>query len=95
MSFRSSELTSRKLFSAPPPVDCGGSARTVLAGKDSLRRADARPCLLRSVPADFDLRRAGPAGNISPTLTPIAVHQKDVDSAGLLMEVADNPAGGL
>jgi len=95
MNFRRSELTSRKLFPGPPPVDCGGSARTVLAGKDSLRRADARPCLLRSVPADFNLRRAAPAGNISPTLALIVVHQKDVDSAGLLMEVADNTDEGL
>ncbi len=37
MNFRSSELTSGKLFPAPPPVDRGGNARTVLAGKDSLR----------------------------------------------------------
>jgi hypothetical protein len=52
----------REAVPAPPPVDRSGDARTVLAGKDSLRRADARPCLLRSVPADFDLRRAAPAG---------------------------------
>src|ERR1700719_2041973 len=86
MNFRSSELTSRKLFSAPPPVDCGGSARTVLAGKDSLRRADARPCLLRSVPADSDLRRAAPAGTSLGLWLLSVVDKKNVDSAGLLME---------
>ena len=38
------------------------SARTVLAGKGSLRRAVARPCPLRAVLASQPLRRAAPAG---------------------------------
>jgi hypothetical protein len=52
----------REAAPAPPPVGPGGNARTVLAGKDSFHRADARPCLLCSVPADFDSQRAAPAG---------------------------------
>ena len=62
MNFRKLRAHQREAVPAPPPVDRNGDARTVLAGKESLRRADARPCLLRSVPADFDLRRAAPAG---------------------------------
>ena len=63
----------------------------MLAGKDSLRHADARLCLLRSVPADFDLRRAAPAGtSLGPQLLSGA-DKKTVDSAGLLMEVARDP----
>jgi hypothetical protein len=62
----------REAVPAPPPVDRKGDARTVLAGKDSLRRADARPFLLRSVPADFDLRRAAPAGTFSRPLALIS-----------------------
>src|SRR5258706_11932292 len=45
----------------------GVNARTVLAGKGSLRRAGARPCPLRSGSGDSDLRRAAPAGT-APTL---------------------------
>ena len=60
----------------------------MLAGEDSLRRADARPCLLRSVPADFDLRRAAPAGTALGLWLLSVVDKKNVDSAGLLMEVA-------
>jgi Transposase IS116/IS110/IS902 family len=41
-----------------------GGKRAKKKAKDSLRRAEARPCLLRSVPADLDLRRAAPTGNI-------------------------------
>jgi hypothetical protein len=43
------------------------NARTVLAGKGSLRRARARPCPLRSGSGDSDLRQAAPAGTV-PTL---------------------------
>src|SRR5262250_1091041 len=74
----------REAVPAPPPVDRSGDARTVLAGKDSLRRANARPCLLGSVPAistcDGRLRREH--------LSDSGARQKTVDSAGLLMEVA-------
>ena len=77
----------RKAVPAPPPADRSGDARTVLAGKDPLRRADARPCLLRSVPADFDLRRAAPAGTSLGLWLLSVVDKKNVDSAGLLMEV--------
>jgi hypothetical protein len=80
----------REAVPAPPPADRSGDARTVLAGKDSLRRADARPCLLRSVPADFDLRRAAPAGTSLGLALIKWSTKKNVDSAGLLMEVADN-----
>jgi hypothetical protein len=66
----------------------------VLAGKDSLRRADARPCPLRSVPADFDVRRAAPAGTSLLLWLLSVVDKKNVDSAGLLMEVADDPPSG-
>jgi len=83
----------REAAPAPPPADSGGDTRTVLAGKDSLRRADARPCLLRSVPADFDLRRAAPAGTSLGLRLLSVVDKKTVDSAGLLMEVADDMHG--
>ena len=47
-----------------PPVE-SADARTVLARKGSLRRASARPCALRAVPAgpscDGRLRRDQPA----------------------------------
>ena len=81
----------REAVPAPPPVDRDGNARTVLAGKDSLRRADARPCLLRSVPADLDSRRAAPAGTALGLWLLSVVDKKNVDSVGLLMEVADHP----
>jgi hypothetical protein len=38
----------------------GSGSRTVLAGKGSLRRADARPCLLRAVRPVRISRRAAP-----------------------------------
>jgi hypothetical protein len=78
------------LDASQPPVDHGGNARTVLAGKDSLRRADARPCLLRSVPADLDSRWAAPAGTALGLWVLPVVDKKNVDSAGLLMGVVDD-----
>ena len=89
--FQKLKAHQREAVPAPPPVERGGNARTVLAGKDSLRRVDARPCLLRSVPADFDLRRAALAGTSLGLRLSSVVDQKNVDSAGLLMEVADHP----
>jgi hypothetical protein len=47
----------------PPPVEGGGRARTVLAGKGSLRRAVARPWLLRAVPAGLRTATGGSGGN--------------------------------
>ena len=85
----------REAVPAPPPVERGGDAGTVLAGKDSLRRAVARPCLLRSVPAEFDLRRAAPAGTSLGLWLLSVVDKKNVDSPGLLMEVARDPSGAL
>ena len=91
MNSSNSELTSGKLFPLHRPSTRGGDARTVLAGKDSPRRAAARPCLLRSVPPDFDLRRAAPAGTSLGLWRSSSVEQRNVHSGGLLMEVADNP----
>src|SRR5438093_8336596 len=68
---------------APPPVDGRGNARTVLAGKGSLRRAHARPCLLCSVLGYWDQRRAAPAG----TRCQSGRRKKQLTLVGLLMEV--------
>ncbi len=54
----------RETVPAPPPVEGCGDARMVLAGKGSLRRTAARPCLLRSVPADLDYATGGSGGNL-------------------------------
>jgi len=70
----------------------GVNARTVLAGKGSLRRAGARPCPLRSGSGDSDLRRAAPPGT-APTLhiqwrrAQQTTMKKLLTRVGLLMEV--------
>jgi hypothetical protein len=61
---RGSELTNGNIvFPSEPPVAKRRNARTVLARKGSLRRAKpARPCALRSVLTDSEMRRAAPVG---------------------------------
>jgi transposase len=61
---QSSELTSGKLacVPAPPPVVTGAEARTVLAGKGSLRRPKVRPGPLRAVPASAPPATGGSGG---------------------------------
>jgi hypothetical protein len=70
---RSSELTNgNRAVPAAPPVEGSGNARTVLARKGSLRRAEERPCLLRSIPAGLIMRHSGSSGNTA--CAPIFIH---------------------
>ena len=50
------------VFPLRRPSRLAANATTVLAGKGPLRRAVARPCLLRAVLATREARRAAPAG---------------------------------
>src|SRR5258708_36164080 len=76
---------------ALPPVN-GVNARTVLAGKGSLRRAGARPCPLRAGAGDSRPATGGSGGNSSDSAHSVASSAADNDEklltgVGLLMEV--------
>ena len=61
---------------APPPVEMGGQCQNGARrqGFAAPRQTPARPCLLRSVPASIESRRAAPAGTRSEPSSVLTDH---------------------